>query len=194
MGQARVDVLLGRPRACRSRSSGGLAAGSGVRQARARMSAVLCSLPSPAASSSPLGAPARRPMAPHLGLVAQLDSDAEPRQVPGEPETPGCCAGSRPPPPCPRRGVGQGPGDPRSLSPASDLLCTVFASALSRRASWWSHRDSSPPRVLRTVSPLTPKTLLPKFADRYSTPIEVLDTPGTERVIATFTPNRIVAF
>lgn len=37
------------------------------------------------------------------------------------------------------------------------------------------------------------KALLPKFAARYSTPVEMLDIPGTERVVATFTPQRIVA-
>jgi len=37
------------------------------------------------------------------------------------------------------------------------------------------------------------KTLLPKFAARYNTPVEVLDVPG-ERAIVTFTPERVVAF
>jgi PPOX class probable F420-dependent enzyme len=36
------------------------------------------------------------------------------------------------------------------------------------------------------------KALLPRFAARYSTPVEMLDLPGTERVVATFTPVRVV--
>ncbi|MFV0260359.1 MAG: PPOX class F420-dependent oxidoreductase [Acidimicrobiales bacterium] len=48
---------------------------------------------------------------------------------------------------------------------------------------------------IRSTVELTPdpdKTLLPRFAERYHTPVEMLDVPG-ERVIATFTPVRVVA-
>jgi PPOX class probable F420-dependent enzyme len=44
------------------------------------------------------------------------------------------------------------------------------------------------------LSPDPDKALLPKFAARYSTPVEMLDQPGTERVVVTFTPRRVVAF
>jgi PPOX class probable F420-dependent enzyme len=47
-------------------------------------------------------------------------------------------------------------------------------------------------RATIELSPDPDKTLLPKFAERYNTPIEMLDTPG-DRVIATFTPVRVVA-
>ncbi|MFV0524119.1 MAG: PPOX class F420-dependent oxidoreductase [Acidimicrobiales bacterium] len=47
-------------------------------------------------------------------------------------------------------------------------------------------------RATVELAPDPDKTLLPKFAERYSTPIEILDIPG-DRVIATFTPARVVA-
>jgi PPOX class probable F420-dependent enzyme len=43
------------------------------------------------------------------------------------------------------------------------------------------------------LEPDPDKALLPKFADRYSTPVEMLDQPGSERVVATLTPVRVVA-
>jgi PPOX class probable F420-dependent enzyme len=49
---------------------------------------------------------------------------------------------------------------------------------------------------VRATVELTPdpgKTLLPKFAARYSTPVEVLDQPG-ERVTVSFAPQHVVAF
>jgi len=49
---------------------------------------------------------------------------------------------------------------------------------------------------VRATVELTPdpdKALLPKFAARYSTPVEVLDQPG-DRAIVSFTPQRVVAF
>src|SRR4051794_18155823 len=48
-------------------------------------------------------------------------------------------------------------------------------------------------RATVDVSPDPGKTLLPKFAARYSTPVEVLDQPG-DRATVTFTPQRVVAF
>jgi PPOX class probable F420-dependent enzyme len=36
------------------------------------------------------------------------------------------------------------------------------------------------------------KVLLPKFADRYSIPVEMLEQAGGERVAAAFTPVRVV--
>ena len=48
-------------------------------------------------------------------------------------------------------------------------------------------------RATVALSPDPDKTLLPKFAARYSTPVEVLDQPG-ERIAVSFTPQRIVAF
>jgi PPOX class probable F420-dependent enzyme len=48
-------------------------------------------------------------------------------------------------------------------------------------------------RATVELSPDPDKAMLPRFAARYSTPIEVLDQPG-ERVTASFTPQRVVAF
>jgi PPOX class probable F420-dependent enzyme len=48
-------------------------------------------------------------------------------------------------------------------------------------------------RATVELSPDPGKTLLPKFAARYSTPVEVLDQPG-ERVAVSFTPRRVVTF
>lgn len=67
------------------------------------------------------------------------------------------------------------------------------------KATLFIFDPASPFRTLeiRATVELTPdpdKTLLPKFAARYNTPIEMLDIPGTERAIATFDPQRIVAF
>jgi PPOX class probable F420-dependent enzyme len=50
---------------------------------------------------------------------------------------------------------------------------------------------------VRATVALTPdpdKALVPKFAARYSMPVEMLDVPGSERVVATFTPVRVVAY
>jgi len=49
-------------------------------------------------------------------------------------------------------------------------------------------------RATVALAPDPDKTLLPKFAARYNTPVEVLDLPGTERAVATFTPVRVVTF
>ena len=49
---------------------------------------------------------------------------------------------------------------------------------------------------IRAEVELTPdpdKTLLPKFAERYNVPVEVLEQSGDDRVIATLTPVRVVA-
>lgn len=49
---------------------------------------------------------------------------------------------------------------------------------------------------IRATVELTPdpaKALLPKFAARYNTPIEMFDTPS-DRVVATFTPTRVVTY
>ncbi len=46
-------------------------------------------------------------------------------------------------------------------------------------------------RATVALAPDPDKALLPKFAARYSTPVEMLDLPGTERVVATFTPVRV---
>jgi PPOX class probable F420-dependent enzyme len=49
---------------------------------------------------------------------------------------------------------------------------------------------------VRATVELTPdvdKALLPKFAARYSTPVEMLDQPGSDRVVATLTPVRVIA-
>jgi PPOX class probable F420-dependent enzyme len=37
------------------------------------------------------------------------------------------------------------------------------------------------------------KALLPKFAERYNVPVEVLEQAGDDRVVATLTPVRVVA-
>jgi PPOX class probable F420-dependent enzyme len=49
-------------------------------------------------------------------------------------------------------------------------------------------------RATVTLSPDPDKALVPKAAERYSTPVELLDEPGSERVVATFDPVRVVAF
>ena len=48
-------------------------------------------------------------------------------------------------------------------------------------------------RATVDLAPDPNKVLVPKFAARYSTPVEMLDLPGSERVVATFTPVRVVA-
>lgn len=48
---------------------------------------------------------------------------------------------------------------------------------------------------VRAEVELTPdpdKTLLPKFAEHYGVPVEALEASGGDRVIATFTPLRVV--
>lgn len=50
---------------------------------------------------------------------------------------------------------------------------------------------------VRATVELTPdpdKSLLPKFAARYHTPVEMLDIPGTERAVAVLKPQRVVTF
>jgi len=47
-------------------------------------------------------------------------------------------------------------------------------------------------RATVELAPDPDKALLPKFAARYNTPVEVLDAPGSERVVAAFTPVRVV--
>ena len=66
------------------------------------------------------------------------------------------------------------------------------------KASLFVMDPKNPSRTLevRATVELTPdpdKTMLPKFAARYSTPVEVLDQPG-ERVAVSFTPRRVVTF
>lgn len=49
---------------------------------------------------------------------------------------------------------------------------------------------------IRAEVELTPdpdKTLLPKFAERCNVPVEALEQSGDDRVIATLTPDRVVA-
>ena len=48
-------------------------------------------------------------------------------------------------------------------------------------------------RATVELSPDPDKALLPKFAARYSTPVEVLDQPG-KRVTVSLTPRRVVTF
>jgi PPOX class probable F420-dependent enzyme len=65
------------------------------------------------------------------------------------------------------------------------------------RATLFIADPANPYRTLEVratieLAPDPDKVLLPKFAEAYSTPIEMLDTPG-DRVIATFTPVRVVA-
>jgi PPOX class probable F420-dependent enzyme len=43
------------------------------------------------------------------------------------------------------------------------------------------------------LEPDPDKALLPKFAERYSTPVEVLQQAGGDRVVASFNPVRVVA-
>ena len=47
-------------------------------------------------------------------------------------------------------------------------------------------------RATVELAPDPDKTLLPKFAARYATPVEMLDLPG-KRVTVAFTPVRVVA-
>ena len=47
-------------------------------------------------------------------------------------------------------------------------------------------------RATVELAPDTDKSLLPKFAARYGVPVEVLEQSGDDRVIATFTPVRVV--
>lgn len=47
-------------------------------------------------------------------------------------------------------------------------------------------------RATVELAPDPDKALLPKFAARYSTPLEMLDAPGSERVAVTFHPVRVV--
>jgi PPOX class probable F420-dependent enzyme len=48
-------------------------------------------------------------------------------------------------------------------------------------------------RATVELAPDPAKTMLPKFAARYDTPVEMLDTPS-ERVVVTLTPTRVVTF
>ena len=48
-------------------------------------------------------------------------------------------------------------------------------------------------RATVELSPDPDKALLPKFAARYDTPVEVLDQPG-ERVAVSLIPQRVIAF
>jgi PPOX class probable F420-dependent enzyme len=48
-------------------------------------------------------------------------------------------------------------------------------------------------RATVELSPDPDKALLPRFAARYSTPVEVLDQPG-ERATVSFTPQHVVTF
>jgi PPOX class probable F420-dependent enzyme len=47
-------------------------------------------------------------------------------------------------------------------------------------------------RATVELAPDADKSLLPKFAARYGVPVEVLEQAGGDRVIATFTPTRVV--
>lgn len=47
-------------------------------------------------------------------------------------------------------------------------------------------------RATVELAPDPDKALLPKFAARYNTPVEMLDAPGSERVAVTFHPVRVV--
>src|SRR5437763_16957832 len=49
---------------------------------------------------------------------------------------------------------------------------------------------------IRADVELTPdpdKTLLPKFAERYNVPVEILEQSGDDRVVATLKPVRVIA-
>jgi PPOX class probable F420-dependent enzyme len=47
-------------------------------------------------------------------------------------------------------------------------------------------------RATVELAPDPAKALLPKFAARYNTPVEMLDAPGSERVAVTFSPLRVI--
>jgi PPOX class probable F420-dependent enzyme len=47
-------------------------------------------------------------------------------------------------------------------------------------------------RATVELAPDVDKSLLPKFAARYGVPVEVLEQSGDDRVVATFTPVRVV--
>ena len=47
-------------------------------------------------------------------------------------------------------------------------------------------------RATVELAPDPDKALLPKFAARYNTPVEMLDDPSSERAVAAFTPVRVV--
>ena len=47
-------------------------------------------------------------------------------------------------------------------------------------------------RATVELAPDPDKALLPKFAARYNTPVEMLDAPSSERAVAAFTPVRVV--
>ena len=47
-------------------------------------------------------------------------------------------------------------------------------------------------RATVELAPDPDKAMLPKFAARYSTPVEVLDAPGSERVTVVFTAVKVV--
>lgn len=47
-------------------------------------------------------------------------------------------------------------------------------------------------RAAVELEPDPDKALLPKFADRYHVPLEVLEQAGDDRVIAAFTPTRVI--
>jgi hypothetical protein len=48
-------------------------------------------------------------------------------------------------------------------------------------------------RATTTLTADPEKSMLPKFAEHYATPEEMLDLPDTERVTVEFDPTRIVA-
>lgn len=48
-------------------------------------------------------------------------------------------------------------------------------------------------RATVDLAPDQDKALVPKFAERYGVPVEVLDQPGAERVVATLTPVKVIA-
>jgi PPOX class probable F420-dependent enzyme len=47
-------------------------------------------------------------------------------------------------------------------------------------------------RATVELAPDPHKALIPKFAARYNTPVEMLDAPRSERVVVTYTPIRVV--
>jgi PPOX class probable F420-dependent enzyme len=47
-------------------------------------------------------------------------------------------------------------------------------------------------RATVELAPDPEKSLLPKFAERYAIPLEILEESGDDRVIATFTPVRVI--
>lgn len=47
-------------------------------------------------------------------------------------------------------------------------------------------------RATVELAPDPDKTLLPKFAEHYDVPVEALEAAGDDRVVATFTPVRVI--